>query len=171
VTLQQIVLFSQIAAAIGVIASLVFVGLQVRGSARAVRSATAQAVHDNFSDWHLRLAESPDALAIALRGFESLGSLAPAERALFNCIFLACTLHSQNAFHQWRQGHLATELWDCWAFLLANMVHTDGGLKFWSERRYMFSQAFQSEVDGIARREPHANAKSFGVLKLIRACH
>ena len=54
-TLEAIYYISQIVAVFAVIASLVFVGLQVRDSSRAVRAATAQAVHDNYAGWYTAL--------------------------------------------------------------------------------------------------------------------
>jgi hypothetical protein len=167
-TLEQVFFVSQSIAAVGVIASLIFVGLQVRSSAKAVRSATAQAVHENFAGWYLSLAGNEGGLTVVLKGFGSLDALTAVERAQFNCIFLAFTSHSQNAFHQWRQGHLANELWMCWEALLMNMVHTPGGVGFWRERSYVFAQDFREEVDAMAAREPHADAKAFGILTLIR---
>jgi hypothetical protein len=113
-----------------------------------------------------RLADHSDALATVLKGFGTLESLSSAERAQFNCIFLAFISHSQNAFHQWRQGHLAYELWACWEALLMNMVHTVGGKAFWRERSYVFARDFRDEVDAIAAREPHRDARAFGVLPL-----
>jgi hypothetical protein len=165
-TLEQVFFVSQSVAAVGVVASLIFVGLQVRGSAKAVRSATAQAVHENFASWYLSLASNSGGLAVVLKGFGALEALTAAERAQFNCIFLAFTSHSQNAFHQWRQGHLADELWTCWEALLMNMVHTPGGIAFWRERRYVFAQDFRDEVEAMAVREPDPAAKAFGVLPL-----
>lgn len=165
-TLEQVFFVSQSVAAVGVVASLIFVGLQVRSSAKAVRSATAQAVHENFASWYLALTGNPGALAVVLKGFGSLDALSAAERAQFNCLFLAFTSHSQNAFHQWRQGHLANDLWTCWEALLMNMVHSSGGMAFWRERSYVFAQDFRDEVEVIAAREPHPAAKAFGVLPL-----
>jgi hypothetical protein len=163
-TLEHVFFFTQSIAGIGVFASLIFVGLQVRDSAKAVRSATAQAVHENFASWYLSLADNPAALATTLKGFADLKSLTPSETAQFNCTYLAFTSHSQNAFHQWRQGHLAGDLWACWEALLANMVHTPGGQEFWRQRSYVFAQNFRDEVEAIIRRPVHPGAKSFGVL-------
>jgi len=168
VTLEQIFSVSQSVAAVGVIASLIFVGQQVRGSTKAVRSATAQAVHENFATWYMEIAEHPAALEVVLKGFGDIKALSTVDRAVFNCIFLAFTSHAQNAFHQWRQGHLANELWTCWEFLLSNMVHSNGGLALWRERSYVFAEDFRVEVQAIAQREHHSNAKAFGVLALGR---
>jgi hypothetical protein len=163
-SLEQVFFLSQSIAAVGVVASLIFVGFQVRDSARAVRSATTQAVHENFSSWYILLAHNPGALATSLKGFADLCSMSPAETAQFNCTFLAFLSHSQNAFHQWRQGHLASDQWACWEALLMNMVHTPGGVAFWRQRSYIFAPDFGREVTEIIGRTPHAGTKSFGVL-------
>ncbi len=55
-----------------------------------------------------------------------------------------------------------------WEFLLSNMVHSIGGLALWRERSYVFAEYFRVEVEAIAQREPHINAKAFGVLPLGR---
>ena len=166
--LEQIFFISQSIAGVGVIASLIFVGLQVRDSTKAVRSATAQAVHENFASWYMAIAEHPAELEVVLKGFGDLEGLSFIDRAVFNCIFLAFTSHAQNAFHQWRQGHLANELWTCWEFLLSNMVHSNGGMALWRERSYVFAEDFRVEVEAIVQREPHMNARAFGVLPLVR---
>jgi hypothetical protein len=165
-TLEQIFFISQTIAALGVVASLIFVGLQVRDSAKAVRSATAQAVQDNYSSWYLTLASNESALATSTKGFVDLNSLTTAEKAQFVCTYMAFLSHSQNAFHQWRQGHLANELWACWEALLMNLVKTPGGATFWRERSYVFGQDFQDEVKAIMSRQPNPAAKALGVVPL-----
>ncbi len=67
-TLEQVAALSQVVAAGGVIASLIFVGFPIRDSAKAVRSATAQAVHENFGSLYAQLAQNPQALDTFLKG-------------------------------------------------------------------------------------------------------
>lgn len=165
-TLEHVFFTTQSIAAVGVIASLVFVGIQVRDSAKAVRAATAQAVHENYASWYLALADNASALATSTKGFNDLSALNPAEKAQFVCTFMAFMSHSQNAFHQWRLGHLAKDLWACWEALMMNLVHTPGGAEFWRERGYVFGAEFQDEVKAIMAREPNLVAKAFGVVPL-----
>ena len=61
-TLQQVSLVSQIIAAAGSIGALIFVGLQVRDSARAVSANTAQAVAEGFSNLYRWQSDNPSAL-------------------------------------------------------------------------------------------------------------
>ena len=163
-TLEQIFFLTQSIAAVGVMGSLIFVGLEVRHNAKAVRSGTAQSVHDNYASWYLSLADNSSALATATKGFVDLAALTPPEKAQFVCTFMAFLSHSQNAFHQWRQGHLADQLWACWEALMMNLVNTPGGAAFWRERSYVFDRSFQDEVAAIMAREPNPAAKAFGVV-------
>ena len=61
-TLQQVSLVSQIIAAAGSIGALIFVGLQLRDSARAVSANTAQAVAECFSNLYRWQSDNPSAL-------------------------------------------------------------------------------------------------------------
>jgi hypothetical protein len=165
-TLEHIFQISQIAAALGVIASLVFVGLQVRDNAKAVRSAAAQAVQDDYSHFFMTLGCSPSALATHLKGMTDLDALSDVEKAQFVSISMVYLSDAQNAFHQWKEGHLADELWSCWEALLMNLVNTPGGAAFWRERSYIFGAQFQREVKNIMSREPDPRAKAWGVIPL-----
>ena len=67
-TLEQVFWASQCAAAVGVIASLIFVGVEVRNNARAVRSATAQAVEQSFAGIYLSLQANRSTLESCIKG-------------------------------------------------------------------------------------------------------
>ncbi len=155
---------SQVLGAVGVVASLIFVGLQIMENSKAVRSATAQAVHDNYAGWYLAMMSNDNALATSNKGFVDLASLSPEEKARFVCTFMAFLSHSQNAFHQWKAGHLADGLWAGWEALMMNLVNTPGGAAFWQERCYVFGPEFQAHMASIMSRQPDPRAKAFGVV-------
>ena len=163
-TLDQVASLSQSMGAVGVIASLIFVGLQIMDNSRAVRSATAQAVHDNYAGWYISLSGNESALATSAKGFVDLNSLSLAEKAQFVCTMMAFLSHSQNAFHQWKEGHLSDGLWAGWEALMMNLVNTPGGAAFWGERGYVFGKEFQDHVAAIMQRKPDPRAKAFGVV-------
>lgn len=162
--LETLVDLSQIVGVIGGLATLIFVGFQIRGNSMAVRAATAQAVHDNYASWYLALADNQSALATSAKGFSDLGSLTPAEKMQFVCTFMSFLSHSQNAFHQWQQGHLSDDLWAGWEALNMNLVNTPGGAEFWAERGYVFGGDFQRHLTKIMRQQPDKRAKAFGVV-------
>ena len=53
-TLETIYFISQVLAAVCVIASLIFVGVQVRQSTKQAKADAVQAVHDNLSVWYMQ---------------------------------------------------------------------------------------------------------------------
>ena len=167
-TLEQVYFASQTIAALASIGALVFVGLQVRDSAKAVGANMAHAVSQGFSDLYRWQSDNPSALENLMAGLSDSGALTPAERARFICTLMAMLSQCQNAFDQWRVGHLRTDLWIGWEAVLMNLVQTPGGTEFWNERSYMFSKDFQNEVQLAMNRQPHPLAKSFGVMAVGR---
>lgn len=163
-TLEELAYLSQIVGVFAVMASLVFVGLQIRDNSRAVRAATAQAVHDNYAGWYTALMANETALATSAKAFVDLTALTAAEKSQFVCTFMAFLSHSQNAFHQWKEGHLSDGLWRGWEALMMNLVNTPGGAAFWAERSYVFGQEFQDHVAVIMKRKPDPRARAFGVV-------
>jgi hypothetical protein len=46
---------AQVIGALAVVISLAYVGVQIKRNTSAVRSATAQAIHNNYGDWYMNL--------------------------------------------------------------------------------------------------------------------
>ena len=54
-SIETFAAWCQILGVFGALATLAFVGFEIRDNSRAVRAATAQAVHDNYANWYLVL--------------------------------------------------------------------------------------------------------------------
>ncbi len=92
-------------AAIGVIASLVYVGYQIKETRKAVRAATAQA----RTDLGVQLISSrytSDIADILVKSLSDPDSLTKSERFKLNSFFSAHVRHCQNLFYQQQQGLL-----------------------------------------------------------------
>lgn len=168
-TLEDIYYIGQTIAVVAIFGSVIFVGFQIRENSSAVRSATAQAVHDNYGAWYLALGADDAALNASINGFVDYEGLAPIDKAHFVCTYMAFLSHSQNAFHQWKEGHLSTALWKGWESLMMNLVNTPGGAAFWRERCYVFGEKFQQHVDDIMRRKPDPRARALGVVAVTES--
>jgi hypothetical protein len=167
-TLENIYYIGQTVAVIAIFSSLIFVGFQIRENSAAVRSATAQAVHDNYGAWYMAQGADAEALSASIKGFLDYEGLAPIEKAHFVCTYMAFLSHSQNAFYQWKEGHLSTDLWKGWEALMMNLVNTPGGAAFWRERCYVFGEKFQHHVDEIMTRKPDPRARALGVVPVTQ---
>ena len=85
-TLQET---AQILGGIGVIASLIYVGIQIRNNARALRAATYQQLSViNLQGW-ISMAHNGETTGVVLRGMDDFFSLTRVEKARFNPKFVA----------------------------------------------------------------------------------
>jgi hypothetical protein len=101
----------QVIGAIAVVISLIYVAFQIRQNTNAVRSATAQTVHEHFAKWYHLVAADDKLAQIVPKGLRDYASLSEKERLRLVATFMAFLSYSQNAFLKWRQGLLAQPLW------------------------------------------------------------
>jgi hypothetical protein len=166
-TLQDWSNLAQVIGALAVVISLFYVGFQIKRNTSAVRSATAQAVHDNYADWYMNLMGDAELNRVALKGLKDYSSLDETEKAQFIETFMAFTSFSQNAFYQWREKALSSPLWVCWESLVINLLSSPGGKEFWKERGYIFGSEYREYVEKtIMTRKPHPEARPFGAFKI-----
>jgi hypothetical protein len=80
----------QVIGAIAVVVSLFYVAHQIRQNTNAVRSATAQTVHEHFANWYHLVAADAELARIAASGLRDYPSLSEQERTrslLLSCRF------------------------------------------------------------------------------------
>jgi hypothetical protein len=97
-TLQDWSNFAQVIGAIAVVISLFYVGFQIKRHTSAVRSATAQAVHDNYADWYMNLTGDAELNGIAIKGLKDYSSLDETKKAQFIETFMALYLFRRMPF-------------------------------------------------------------------------
>ena len=109
-TLQDWSDLAQVVGASAVVISLFYVGFQIKRNTSAVRSVTAQAVHDNYADWYMNLMGNTELNRIAIKGLKDYSSLNETEKAQFIETFMAFISFSQNAVYPWREKALSPPL-------------------------------------------------------------
>jgi hypothetical protein len=158
---------AEVVAALSVVVSLIYVGFQIRQNTGAVRSATAQAVHDNYAAWYINLSNDASLNAVVIKGLKDYSLLDEIEKARFIDTFMAFSSYSQNAFYQWKEGALSPQLWIGWESLIMNLVGTPGGKEFWKERGYTFGDDYRGYVvNTIMKKSPNPEAMPLGAFKL-----
>ncbi len=133
----------QVIGAIAVVVSLFYVANQIRQNTNAVRSATAQTVHEHFANWYHLIAADAELARIAANGLRDYASLSEQEKVRFIAAFMAFLSYGQNAFLKWRQGLLepalwtgweqVPALWTGWEQVLMNLIGAPGGKGLWKE--------------------------------------
>jgi len=155
--------------AIATVATLIYLAIQIRSNTRAVQSAAAQAVHENYATWYQLLASDSELSQVTVNGLRDYSSLSEAEKAQFVSVFMAFLSYSQNAYIKWREGALSADLWKGWELLMMNLFGAPGGAEFWKERGYIFGDDFQKYVESkIMNQPPDPRAKPLGAFPISR---
>ena len=167
--LNDLANIGQVIGAVAVVVSLFYVAHQIRQNTNAVRSATAQAVHEHFANWYQLVAADSELSKIVATGLRDYGSLSEEERVRFIATFMSFLSYSQNAFLKWREKLLAPPLWMGWELVIMNLVCAPGGKAFWKDRGYMFGEEFRRHVeDDLMKRTPRSDAKPMGAFSIGR---
>jgi len=144
-TLEAIYFISQIAAAVGVMASLIFVGLQIRHGTAQAKADAAEAAHRSFVDWYY--SQTPEMAAVFVKANEDFEGLSAEDRFVTFTIAMPILMNLQEAHIKWVEGTLAEERWRFWdEFATIILVPPIVG-KIWEARRMMFSDVFQRYFD------------------------
>lgn len=96
---------AEVIGVLGVISSLIFVALEIRQNTNAVRSATVQAISQESYDINMRMAETPELLAL-LRKSNNQEPLSDSERDELFALWNAALRLNQNRYQQFRLGVL-----------------------------------------------------------------
>ena len=168
-TLNDLANLGQVIGALAVVISLIYVALQIRQNTNAVRSATAQTVHEHFANWYNLIAADAELAQIAAKGLRDYASLSEQEKVRFIATFMAFISYSQNAFLKWREGLLKPALWLGWEQVMMNLFGAPGGKALWKERSYLFGEEFRRYIENdLMMRPPHPDAKPLGAFTIAQ---
>ena len=109
--LAQLANLGEFIGGLAVIASLVYVGLQVRQNTLSVREANSQRVSDAALQYVTTLGSDPQVASTFNRGLAG-EELSPAEQAQFTYLYHGWLRQTEQTFYLFRNGSLDVELWE-----------------------------------------------------------
>ena len=125
---------------VGVIASLIFVGVEIRQNTQAVRGATYQALTESSLELLFRISEDPE-VGGQIDQWGAGAELEPLVVSKVEALVTAYLRHLENAYYQMEEGTLRPEFLENWS---GNPVF---GLPhfgaFWERRKRAFGVDFQ----------------------------
>lgn len=148
-TLQET---AQILGGMGVIASMIYVGIQIRNNARAVRAATYQQVSASLSANLDVLFQNAEACSLVLRGGDDFNSLDRLEKARYRFSLMAMMRRYGNAWFQYRIGTLRSEDWQQVSANLEALFSVPGNAVAWQRMKSRFPADFRSFTDSMIER-------------------
>lgn len=132
---------------IGVIASLIFVGVQVQQGAAATRSATVLQLKDSWVQLNLAVATSPE-LSVAWKTVQEDGWDTDYHASSLARGFYRALLHNwSNAYFQYRNGTLEEDQWLPHLREVERNANNPVFARVWSEWNYVYDDPFRDLVN------------------------
>lgn len=150
-TLQDASTIIQMIANSAVIASLIFVVLQVRLGVRMLRDNAVRNHTDKVQSVSRMLSENPQLCDLWARGSTGgLETLSDAERVQFVNFYTHVLRVWEELYLQYKSGLMDNALWSANMNILRDTHTMRGAREAWAVRRHLFTQAFQDFYEAYA---------------------
>jgi hypothetical protein len=138
---------AEVAGAIGVIVSLVYVALQVRQGAAATRLDTAVRVMEAAVTITHPLTGSREFSNLLAATLHGEGVQAVGDRLHVHAWMFASLKTIENAHYLFERGVLEAEVWANWEDWWSYWLRLPGFTAYWHDRRSVFRESFRDLVD------------------------
>jgi hypothetical protein len=146
-TLQDLGNIGEFVGALGVIASLVYLALQIRQNTRSTRTAMYQATTRDMFEAADLMARDADLNAIWFTGIRDFDSLSREEMRRFASYMFSLLRRYDNAHHQTNAGMIDGEWWAGISETLEYTISHPGVQSWWKEGRSLFRPDFREFID------------------------
>ena len=122
----------EILAALGVLATLVYLAAQIRDNTRSLHAASLQSVLDGARDRYFRpMATSAESSEIFAGGLNSLDGLSDGEKRRLFYMMCEQYFQMQQVMHLHERGLLPQVDFDAWLTYTVSLARTPGGAAMW----------------------------------------
>ena len=140
---------AEIVGTVAIVISLIYVGIQVNDSTRAVRSSTANETTSAISAWYSDIGNNQQSAELFAKGLVDPESLSSGELAQYMYLAHGIILQFQAAYYLSEEGTLDLELRKSITNNLAGVRELPGFLLYWSQRGSLFKPSFREFVDDV----------------------
>ncbi len=146
---EMIGAIGQIVAALGVIASLIYLAVQIKHQNKESRRAAVNILTAQWGDFMRSTTESSEFSAIYLRGIRSFDDLDAVARLRFGTHLGFFFRTSEGLYLQFVDGTLDPRLWACIERTIADLAPYPGVQAWWATRKHRHIDEFCIVVDRI----------------------
>ena len=148
-SLEQIALLVEIIGGVAIIISLFFVGLQLKESAKATRSATAATTVSEITSWYSNLGNCEQGSKVFYNFLTNPESLTSEERYQAIMNVHGIWLLWQNSFYLVKKGTLDKGIHKSLVEIINGVKNSPGFHVFWESCKSIFLKEFQEYVEKI----------------------
>lgn len=145
--LETINAVAQLIAAIGVIASLFYLGVQIRQNTKSMRAVVVDSLAHSLIDLLAPQASNIEFTRSFSRVIKDWNGASEEDRMRTVGVLLATFKLFENAWFQRRQGTLDAQQWEGWDAYARMYFHLPGVKTWWLLRRATFAAGFREYVE------------------------
>jgi hypothetical protein len=147
VSLETVSAIAQIIAAIGVIASLFYLAVQIRQNTLSQRSVVVDSLTQSLINLLGPQGANPELMSAFASVTEDWYGATEGDRLRALSMLFTTFKLFENAWFQQRQGTLDQEQWEGWDLHIRVYYHRPGVQTWWTPRRGMFASDFREYVE------------------------
>ncbi len=132
--------------AVGVIASLAYLAVQIRQNTRSMRAATYQSLAEATAASNTLFLSNPELVRIVRVGSAGQERLSEDDFARFNSYLRMTVRRYDSIFLHYRQATLPDEAWQAYWHSFKGFLASPGVLKWWERNSHDYTEAFQELV-------------------------
>jgi hypothetical protein len=153
VKLSDLASIAEIVGAFAVVISLIYVGVQVNDSTRAVRSASANDANVAVQNWYLQIGSDQQTSELFYSSLMSEGFTSREEEFQFIMMFHGAFLAFQNSYLLAEEGTIDPELREGLTGAILTVKDTPGMRRYWAQRRITLHPRFVRYVDELLEKD------------------
>ena len=143
--LETLNAIAQLTAALGVIASLFYLSVQIRQNTQSMRAVVVDSLAHSLVD--LLPSQGPEVIRAVAAVVEDLYKATEEDRVRALPFIFATFKLFENAWFQKRQGTLDAEQWEGWDAYMRVYYHRPGIQTWWVMRRGTFAAGFRNYLE------------------------
>lgn len=144
---EAISAIGQMVGALGVVVSLVFVGLQIRAETRARRNFTLQQEYRAQSEFQRALGLNGDAASIYYRGMRDPSALSELEFVRFSLLTDSLFRGFEATLHYAEEGELDKDIYNGLRFTMEDLLAYPGVRAIWQLRKHQHGKELHDFIE------------------------
>jgi hypothetical protein len=152
--LQALANLGEVVGAVAVVASLLYLAVQVRQGTKAQQTENYARALDRISAMQSRLSQDSEVSSIFSRGAQDTSNLTAFERVRFTWALYEMFDAFEFMFYTYRNDEIPEEVWARWSQTLAFWLTFPGIQAWWEVRPVSFSATFSGFVETTIENNP-----------------
>jgi hypothetical protein len=150
-TLEELSYLSQIVGVVAVLASLIFVGLQVRQNTKALKATSHHAITDSFNVINTLIMSDPKVARRWRLGLAGAEGIDEDERSSIDMMMLGYMRIFETLYYQYKSGTMEAKLFEAELNTLKWAVTNPGFVAWWPNNPISLSAEYRTFIDGLIR--------------------